>query len=131
NKNRGLSLSSTVPTSLQFPNFFSIYALNGLYNKSEYLTEQKNQAVFGSVSVSYKDRIYLDITGRNEWSSTVTQPYFFPSAGVGYILKQTSSDILSFTKLRLSYSEVGNSLPFGVNNPAPPYALDNSGNIVG
>lgn len=127
----GLTLLSTVETSLSFPNFFSVYALNGLYYKSEYLQKTLSQAAFGSFSFDYNERLFLDVTGRKEWSSTVAESFFYPSLGLSYILKQTNNDLFSYAKLRASYSEVGNSLPFGISNITPPYALDNSGNIVG
>ncbi|GEO23046.1 SusC/RagA family TonB-linked outer membrane protein [Cyclobacterium qasimii] len=131
----GLNLSSTVPTSLVFPNYFSVYALNGQYNKGESLRKTMTQAAFGNATLGYKEKIYLDITARNEWSSTVAQSFFYPSAGLSYILKDGSNDrpsasnVLSFAKLTASYAEVGNSLPFGINNRAPAMSLDNSGNL--
>ncbi|MGN6802434.1 MAG: SusC/RagA family TonB-linked outer membrane protein [Ginsengibacter sp.] len=126
-----LSLSSTVATSLSYPNYFSVYALNGPFNKSESKTRISNQAAFGSVTFNFKDRLYLDVTGRNEWSSTVSQPFFYPSFGFSYVLVQSNPGTVSFVKLRGSYAEVGNSLPFGISSLAPPYTLDNSGNVNG
>src|SRR5690606_23684851 len=133
-RSTSLNLSSTVPTSLTFPNYFSVFALNGLFNKSESLRKTMTQAAFANVTLGYREKIYLDITGRNEWSSTVSQPFFYPSVGMSYILKNiptstSSSGLISFAKLTGSYAEVGNSLPFGIANWIPPYSLDNSGNI--
>ena len=128
---RGLDLSSTVPTSLTYPNFFSIYALNGLFNKSEYLNESASEALFANATIGYKNKIFLDVTGRNEWASTTTESFFYPSIGLTYILKSSGKGILSYAKARASYAEVGNSLPFGINERKPPYYLDNAGNIVG
>src|SRR5690606_32816048 len=73
----GLNLSSTVPTYLSFPNYFSIYALNGLFNKNESLRKSMTQAAFGNLTLGYKEKLYLDVTGRNEWSSTVSQSFFY------------------------------------------------------
>lgn len=127
----GASFSSTVPTSLTFPNYFSVFALNGLFNKSEYLQKTRSFAAFGNATVSYRDRLFVDVTARNEWTSTVSIPFFYPSVGLSYIVKESGSDFLTHAKLRGSYSEVGNSLPFGIDNQRPPYALDNAGNIIG
>ena len=128
----GLSLSSTVPTSLLFPNYFSVFALNGLFNKSESDQTTLNQAVFGSATFGFKERLFLDVTARKEWSSTVSQSFFYPSLGLSYIaINNPGAKGLSYAKFRGSYAEVGNSLPFGINEWTPPYSLDNSGNIVG
>ncbi len=127
-----LGLSSTVATSLTYPNYFSVYALNGLFNKSESKTKISNQAVFGNLTFNFNDKLYFDVTGRNEWSSTVSQPFFYPSLGLSYVFIQSgNSSTLSFAKLRASYAEVGNSLPFGISSLAPPYSLDNAGNVNG
>jgi outer membrane receptor protein involved in Fe transport len=106
--------------------------LNGLFNKSESKTKISNQAVFGNLTFNFNNRLYVDVTGRNEWSSTVSQPFFYPSLGLSYVLIQGgNSNTLSFAKLRASYAEVGNSLPFGISSLTPPYSLDNAGNVNG
>ncbi len=128
---RNISLSSTVQTSLHFPNYFSVYALNGLFNKSESLRETSTQALFANATMGYNDKVFIDITGRNEWSSTVSQSFFYPSIGLTYIIKRADAGLLSFAKVRASYAEVGNSLPFGIAELAPPYSLSRSGDING
>ncbi len=128
----GLNLSSTVQTSLTYPNYFSVYALNGLFNKSESLRRTLNRALFGNVTFGYLNKLYLDVTSRSEWSSAVSQSYAYPSIGLSYIAINNSYKEnvgISYLKLRGSYAEVGNSLPFGIENWSPPYSLDNSGNI--
>lgn len=124
-----INLSSTRETSLTFPNYFSVYALNGLFNKSESLQERMTQAAFGSATVGFKESLYLDVTGRNEWTSTVAEDFFYPSVGLTYVLPYVEDLGLSFAKIRGSYAEVGKALPFGIANWIPPYSLDNSGNI--
>jgi TonB-linked SusC/RagA family outer membrane protein len=128
--NSNINLSSTVATSLAYPNYFSIYSLTGLFNKSESLTKTVSQALFANATLGYKDRIYLDVTARNDWNSTTEQPFFYPSIGLTYILKNSGKGILSFAKARASYAEVGNPLPFGIAEFAPPYSINNNGSIV-
>ena len=133
NEYSNISLSSTLATSLSFPNYFSAYALNGQFNKSESKTKVLNQAAFGNLTLGYKERLFLDVTGRNEWSSTVADPFFYPSVGLSYVLinSQRNRGVVSFAKIRGSYAQVGNSLPFGVASFIPPYSLDNAGNVNG
>jgi TonB-linked SusC/RagA family outer membrane protein len=76
----------------------------GLYN-SEY------QSLYGSADLAYKNYLYLTLTGRNDWYSTLAPGkinYFYPSAGLSFIF----SDLLHIPnmdlgKLRLSYADVG------------------------
>lgn len=120
-------------TTLYYPNFFSVYGLEGLFTHTEHLQEELSQAVFGTATVGYKSTVFLNLTGRNEWSSTVDQPFFYPSIGLSYVLTNTTgtSNVFSFIKLRGSYAEVGNALPFGVANFRPNYSLAQNGNVNG
>lgn len=71
------------------------------------------QSVFGTANFSYKNFVFLDFTGRNDWSSTLplnNNSYFYPSASLSFILSDAlgiTSNFLSFLKLRGSYAEVG------------------------
>lgn len=71
------------------------------------------QSVFGSVHIGYKNFIYIDVTGRNDWSSTLpveNNSWFYPSASAGFILTELlpfESKILPFVKLRASYAHAG------------------------
>ena len=74
------------------------------------------QSVFGSVNLNFADKYFIDLTGRNDWSSTLAytpnSSYFYPSVGANAIL----SDIIkmpaavSFAKIRGAYAEVGNDV---------------------
>lgn len=70
-------------------------------------------SVYGLAALSYNEKVYIDITARNDWSSTLPEQnfsFFYPSVNTSFIL----TDIfklpkkISFAKLRLSVSQVGN-----------------------
>ena len=76
----------------------------------------QTQAIFATAQVGYKSMVYLDLTGRIDWPSalagTGTKCIPYPSIGLSGILTELlpiKSDILSFMKVRASYSEVGNA----------------------
>ena len=87
------------------------------------LQETKNLSLFGSVDLGYKNYLYLTITGRNDWLSTLIAPnkafsasdisVFYPSASLSLVFSELvgANDILSFGKLRLSYAQVGGGAP--------------------
>ncbi|MGN7822612.1 SusC/RagA family TonB-linked outer membrane protein [Chitinophaga varians] len=81
------------------------------------------QAAFGNVNLSYKDLVFLDLSGRNDWSSnlafTGNGSYFYPSAGLSFMLHQLFNmpEPVSYAKLRGSYAVVGNTVPWYVTNP--------------
>lgn len=74
------------------------------------------QAVFANANLSYKDWAYLTVTARNDWSSnlayTATNHYFYPSAGLSFIVSQMTKlpEFISYAKVRGSYAEVGNTV---------------------
>lgn len=81
------------------------------------------QSVFGSATVGYKNMLYLDVTGRNDWSSTLvntdTGSYFYPSVGVTALLSEmtTMPSWINFGKVRGTYAQVGNDVSAFVTSP--------------
>lgn len=74
---------------------------------------EKVNSLYGLLSLSYKDRIFVDITGRNDWSSTLpinNNSFFYPSVNTSFII----SDIIKmpkavdYLKYRFSFAQVGN-----------------------
>ena len=84
-------------------------------------TRRRLIGVFGDLRLDYKNMIFLNITGRNDWSSTLpeaTNNFFYPSISTGVVVSDLlglESRILSFAKIRASYAEVGkDALPHQV-----------------
>lgn len=81
------------------------------------------QAVFANANISFKDMVFLDLSGRNDWSSnlsfTPNGSYFYPSVGLSLLLHQmfTMPAAINYAKIRGSYASVGNSVPPYVTNP--------------
>ena len=81
------------------------------------------QSVFGNLNASYNDWLFLDVTGRNDWSSNLSYTpngsYYYPSFGLSTILNKllTLPEIISFAKLRATYAVVGNTVPLYVTHP--------------
>jgi len=101
---------------------------------TEVYQRNQTQSLFASANLGFKKYLFLDLTGRNDWSSTLASTpneksgFFYYSAGIAAIL----SDILqlrnNYSKLRLSYAQVGNGV--GVFVSQIPEATMASGNIV-
>jgi len=68
--------------------------------------------VFGSVSLGYKNFLYLDLTGRRDKASTLpidNNTFFYPSVSTSFVFSSImDADWLTLGKLRLNYAEVGN-----------------------
>ncbi len=116
---------SASSTSMYIANVFTIQNMkreeSGYSSASE--GHQQLQAAFGNINLSFDDWLYLDVTGRNDWSSNLSYTpngsYFYPSAGITALLNEVMRlpDFLSMVKLRGSYAVVGNTVPIYVTNP--------------
>jgi outer membrane receptor protein involved in Fe transport len=106
-------------TGLQVPNKFNINFATNLTATNTF-TESELQSVYGTATLGFKEYLFLDATARNDWSSTLPSPYnyFYPSVGLSAVLSDALRlpEAISFAKLRLSYSQVGNE--------AQPYLLN-------
>lgn len=104
-------------------------------NSSEYpgVSQQQSRklirSAYGSVSLGYNSYLYLDVTARNDWSSTLpinNCSYFYPSIGTTFIFTDAfkiKSDILSFGKIRASFAYAGaDTDPYRISQT---YALGN------
>ena len=75
--------------------------------------------VFGEIDFAYQDKLFINVTGRNDWSSTLPEQnrsFFYPSINASYIftdLIDKDNKFLSFGKLRFSWANVGKDAPEG------------------
>ncbi|TDN95674.1 TonB-linked SusC/RagA family outer membrane protein [Salegentibacter sp. 24] len=75
---------------------------------------KKINSLYGAFSFSYDDFMYLDITGRNDWSSTLSEDnrsFFYPSVSYSLLINRfidPDKNIFDMLKLRASWAEVGN-----------------------
>lgn len=98
--------------SLVIPHFLALS--NGDNQKvSEGRSEKEVHSVFGNVQLGYNAMLYVDVTGRNDWSSTLPKSnwsYFYPSVSVSGIISEIFDlpQEISFFKVRGSWAKVGN-----------------------
>lgn len=119
NKNLGYRIASGGDRYM--PNYFSV--TNSTKNgSSEWISRKRLNAVFATAQFGYKDMLYLDITGRNDWSSTLAftpnGSYFYPSVGLTAVLSDMFKmpEAINVLKARASYSIVGNEMPAYITN---------------
>lgn len=104
------------------PGFYDLSNTANFYN-TRTTTRRKYAGVFGDVKLGYKNGIFLELTGRNDWSSTLPKAnnsFFYPSASLSYVftdLHNLKGSVLSFGKLRASYAQVGKDAPAYYNGP--------------
>lgn len=114
-RQRGLGLS--------VPGFFHIRNATTVIG-DDYREERRLIGLYSSVTFDYREYLYLTLTARNDWSSTLPKDnnsFFYPSASIGFVFTDAFRETfrgtpINFGRLRAAYSQVGND--------APPYVLD-------
>lgn len=122
-----LSRSASI-SALLVHNMPSIGNANSVPFAAESLTRSRQQSAFVKTTVGYKDFLYLDVSGRQEWSSTLplsNNTFFYPGIGANVNFSQfiKNKNIISSGKLRVNYARVGNS--------TNPYQLINTYSTLG
>lgn len=113
--------SSTNGTGLIVPGVFTIQNIlpaNLTYNSSSY--KRSVYSAYALANLSYKEMVYLDVTARNDWTSTLpaaNRSYFYPSASLSLLINEMipMTDKINMLKIRGGVAQVGND--------ANPYSL--------
>ncbi|MGJ1190291.1 MULTISPECIES: SusC/RagA family TonB-linked outer membrane protein [Sphingobacterium] len=117
---------------LKVPNQFFIQNTTTPVTSTLSANRRQLQSVFASANLAYDNWIYLDLTSRWDWSSTLAytpqNPYAYPSVGLGIVLndKLNLPEFVNMAKIRGSYAKVGNDLPpytTLLTNRVDPYAV--------
>jgi len=124
---KNINLIGYVGGSVQQAKYESVYTVANGLNKLDffYMTNAKNpkttdnygstpqvQSLYASTTIEYKEYLYLDITGRNDWSSALpkaNQSYFYPSIGLSAVVSDMIKlpSWVSYGKARVSFANSG------------------------
>lgn len=114
---RDYSSEETIGTGLNIPDFFHVSNANST-SSDEDVSERRLVSVYSHATLDYRDLVYLTLTARNDWSSTLpddNNSYFYPSASLGFVFSDAvdfiDRDIFSYGKVRLSASQIGSDAP--------------------
>ena len=116
--------------SFKIPTKFFLANLSNLLTPQETpLTIKKVNSVYGTANFSYDDFLYLDVTSRNDWSSTLgedNRSYLYNSASLSALLQKyvdPSQTVFNLLKVRAGWAEVGND--------TDPYQLQQTFDVPG
>ena len=106
-------------TGLAFYGQPTIGNTSSMDTHSDYHIQERTVGVFGQMSLSWMDMLFLTVTGRNDVVSTMprgNRSFFYPSVSLGWIFTELpalkENHVLSYGKLRLSYAQVGQAGQF-------------------
>jgi TonB-linked SusC/RagA family outer membrane protein len=117
-------VSTNKSAGLIVPGWYNLDNSNGpVYTFNEY-SSRRLVGVYSQLNLAYKNMLFLDVTARNDWSSTLppnNRSFFYPSVSGSWVFTELLSGtplaekILNYGKLRASWAKVGND--------ANPYLL--------
>lgn len=114
--------------NLNIPYYYHISNAALVTPRNSLIRKQMNSVYFAG-QLGFKDYLFVDVTGRNDWSSTLgrgNRSFFYPSVAASFVftdaLNMQNNPILSFGKVRLSLAQAGNDAsPYQTSGG---YALD-------
>ena len=135
NANFGASIYHTsmnqlsIAGDLKIPNFFQMNNINysANYKPDPQGYDDEIQSVFASAELSWRNQLYLTVTGRNDWDSKLAyskHPSFcYPSVGLSAVLSDMLElpEVISYAKIRGSYTIVASSFDRFLTNPGYVY----------
>lgn len=102
-------------TALTIPGVYTITNKDGAaYNYMDH-SHRRSNSVYGNASIGWKNQLYLDLSARNDWDSTIKDAFFYPSASASWIVTESlpalkgDGSALSFWKLRAGWAEIGSA----------------------
>ncbi len=111
------STKQTQTTNLAQPGIFSLNNAASPLEVFEFTSKKRINSLYGIAKFGYKDYLFVDITGRNDWSSALATPFsidgtsfFYPSVSSSFIFSNYTElpSAISFAKLKASIAQVGN-----------------------
>lgn len=103
--------------SLAQPGIFALSNAASPIDAFSFASEKRINSVFGLAKVGFKDYLFLELTGRNDWSSALATPtsadntsFFYPSLSAGWVVSKLFDlpKTISFATIRASIAQVGN-----------------------
>lgn len=112
-------------------NFNNVTPFGGTYSR------RRLMGVFGDIALGYNDYLFLNLTGRNDWSSTLPpakRSFFYPSVSTSFVFSDAlnlDAKVLSLGKVRAAWSRVGNDAPVYSLYPIYNLNFSNSSGLLG
>jgi len=99
---------------LAIPDFYNLSNASQLYSSNTSSFERR-QGVYGDAQLGYNSCLFLDVTGRNDWSTGFGpngRSLFYPKADMSYVFTENlpKNNVLTYGKIRAAYSDAGTGL---------------------
>lgn len=105
--------TSNVANELSIPNVYTLTNSSVPLVSTQYDTKKQINSLYALAQINYKEKIFIELTGRNDWSSTLpdgNNSYFYPSLSVSAVLSDMVDlpEVFNYAKVRAGAAAVGN-----------------------
>jgi len=99
--------------SLVVPGVYNLGNAAGVPSINDFDSEKEIQSLYGLATLAFRDKIFLAVTGRNDWSSTLgtdNYSFFYPSVALSAVMTDMFElpQVISFNKLFINWGQTGN-----------------------
>lgn len=117
---------SATSNGLNMPGFFSLNASVDPATTSSSVTKEQINSLYGKIGFSWKSAVFIEVTGRNDWASTLAKSersYFYPSISGSLVISELAPlpEIFNFWKIRGSWAQT--KYPTGVYDINSTYSV--------
>lgn len=121
------TFSGSTVGGLSIPGYYSLKSSVDPANVSTSVTRQRTNSVYGRFGASWRSMIFLEVTGRNDWTSTLSKnqrSYFYPSFSGSFVPTELVRfpELINFWKIRGSWTRT--------KSPAGVYAINSNYSIT-
>jgi TonB-linked SusC/RagA family outer membrane protein len=115
------ALTASTSGGLNMPGFYSLYASNEKPDIGHANNKDAINSLYGKVGLSWRSLAFVEVTGRNDWSSTLAaseRSYFYPSVSGSLVLSELAPlpEVINFWKVRASWTQT--------KHPAERYVIN-------
>ena len=101
------------------PNFVSVNNTSNRFSRTT-TSQRRLVGLFGQATIDFNHYLYLNLTGRNDWTSTIPVPnnsFFYPGANISFVFSDAFPSLQKYMtgRLRAAYADAGRD--------APPYSV--------
>ncbi len=106
-------IGATAANGLTIPGLYTTSNIAGTPEIGMDNSHIRSNSVYANASIGWNSQLYLEMSARNDWSSTINKDFFYPSVSLSWIPTESfawlKSDALSYLKLRANYANIGNA----------------------
>jgi TonB-linked SusC/RagA family outer membrane protein len=107
------------------PNFISVNNTSNRFSRTT-VSQRRLVGLFGQASLDFNHYLYLNVTGRNDWTSTIPRPnnsFFYPGVNASFVFTDAVPSLQRFLtgRVRAAYADAGRDAPPYSDRPSLQY----------